>query len=275
MSKFLSIVAFCVAMIIGAIAVPILRDTVTARWLMTPNAAQALDQRQVNSPAYMQAFLQWVGNYVMNMVGGFVDSQVTAVEKTIAGRKELLQSELNMKAAIDITDRFTEANDRFNIAPERTCRVLVEAKETANAMVLHDVNRKAWARMATRRLSNGESANVSSDAVMKEHEENYCSATDVDRGRCPVVSTMPNGDVTASSLFISEGSETMSNEQFKSAQAFAVMATRPVPIEDLPKGVEATSEGQRFLLEKKQAIAIDSMVAATYARILASRSPRN
>lgn len=275
MSRFLSIVALCSVLILGALFGPTLRDTVMSRWLKTPEAVAALDQREVTTPAYMQAFLSWVGGYVMNMMGGLVDSQLAAVNKFIAGKKELLQSELNMKAAIVVTDRFAEANDKFNIAPERTCRVLNESKETAHAMVLADVNRKAWTRMATKRLSDADNSTATASAVIDQHNTSFCSATDVDRGRCAVVSTMPNADITASTLFLSEGSETMSEQQFRAAQAFAQMATRPVPIEDLPKGFEATPAGQRFLLEKKHSIAMDSLVAGTFARILASRSPRN
>lgn len=275
MSRFLTIAALCALLFLGALFGPTVSDTVTSRWLKTPEAVSALDQRDEHSPAYMQAFLTWVGNYIMNMLGGLVDSQLAAVDKYVAGKKELLQSELNMQASIVVSDRFAEANDKFNIAPERTCRVLNESMETAHAMVLADVNRKAWTRMATKRLSDANHSNATAMAVMEQHNASFCSATDVDRGRCPVVSTMPNADVTASSLFVSDGSETLSDEQFKAAQAFIQMATRPVPIEDLPKALEDSSAGQRYLLEKKQAIAIDSLVAGTFARVLAARSPRN
>lgn len=274
MSRFFSMVALCILLLAGVVMMPSVNDSVNARLLSSSDAQSAL-MEEGGDQAYMQAFLSWLRGYVMNMLGGFVSSQMSVAEKFITGKKELVQARLNMKSAVVVTDRFAAANDRFNIAPERTCRVLNEAMETAHSMVLADVNRKAWNRMATVRLSDADHSNANAEAVMQQHYESFCSASDVDRGRCDVISTMPNADVTATSLFMSEGSETLSEQQFKAAQAFAQMATRPVPVEDLPKGLERSPAGERYLLQKKQSIAVDSLVAGTYARILAARSPRN
>ncbi|MGJ7523509.1 hypothetical protein ACSFA0_23715 [Variovorax sp. LT1P1] len=220
--------------------------------------------------------MSWVGSYVMSMLGGFADSQIAAIEKTILGRKELLQAGLNMDAALQAGKRFTEANDKFSVAPERTCRVLNDEKETAHAMVLADINRKALTRVATDRLSDGSQTTEKANAsLLADHAANYCAAIDVDRGKCSAVSTMPNADVSASTLLAPAGSETLSPEQFRAAQAFTRMATQPTPYEDVPPSVERTSAGQRFLLEQKQAVAMDSLVAGSFARLLAARSPRN
>lgn len=275
MARAFLIVVLCLAVLSGAVLLPSVRDTVLVREASRPGASALLDAGTAAQPAYMEAFLSWVGGYVMNMLGGFVSSEVAAIDRTIAGRSQLTQARMNQAAAESASGRFAAANDVFNIAPERTCRTVNEAMEARLAMSLNEVNKKAVNRQMTARLADGGSAVSKVAALMEDHADNYCSASDVDRGKCANLSTMQNADVTASTLFLPEGSDTLSKEQYRAASAFINMATVPVPIEDIPKGVEGTAAGQRYLLEKKHAIAVDSMVAGTFARALAARSPRN
>lgn len=275
MSRVLIIVALCMGLLVGALTVPMVRNSVTASQAQNSSLSQPLDAPGVQSGGYMDMFLQWLGQYVMKMFGGFVESQVTAIEKTISGRKELTQAKLNSKAAGESSERFAEAQDKFNSAPERTCRLLNESKETAIAVALTDVNTKALGRTDVKRLSSTDSSSQVATKILDDHNKLYCSDTDVERGRCETPTNMKNADISAETLFMPKGTNTYSPEQVKAAQDFIRMATRPVPIEDLPKALESSAGGQRYLLEQKRSVALDSLVSSSFNRILASRAQRN
>lgn len=276
MNKAIAIFSICVAILFAALVAPVVRDAATVRAISTsPEALYAVKHASEHSPAFTQAFLDWVKKYIMDMLGGFTETKVLAVEKMIAGRTELQKANLNIKAANDSSERFADAKDKFNSAPERTCYVLNEAMETRIAIILHQVNQKAVSRQMTKRLSQGDNSEFLLKEKLDSRYKKYCSEEDVERSKCNVPTIFQNADIIATTLFVPNTVETLTKEQAQAAVDYASMATFPVTPEDLPENLESTAAGQRLLLERKHAIAIESMVAGTFARVVAARMPRN
>lgn len=273
MRKLLLVLALCGALIAGVTIVPSTYAMVSLRWSMAqnPNAWMLASA----SPKFWEVLFDWlVQELVQQAWGGATSTRVGAIEKLLAGNKELHQAAANNDAALVASATYQRATSTFTPGNlERACRIMKEETETQDAALNAKIEEKASAIQESREFNSGKPSAVAVKEVVDRHNTTYCSQEGINQGRCTTLSNLPDADILASTLLQGEGSETYSKEQYAAAKAFSRVVTNPAPPDDVPAGIEGTSAGQRFLLERMQYAALMSMSQQTYTKILAARSP--
>lgn len=204
---------------------------------------------------------------------------VAGREKELAAEKELVQAELNYRAASDSQKRFAEAQDRFtapSAQPFRVCETMSASETTTSMSDDARTMAKALNFASGKRLVSNVDAGIRGKAVLDNYRANYCSDADEERGRCTAVSDkrMHNASVSADSLMQPIAGETFSPKEAVAAADFIEMVTNPVPLEGLPKGLEnKSSAAERFNLAQMSSQAQMSMANLSLVQILASKMP--
>lgn len=273
MQRLLIVIALCAALVVGVRMAPAVQDAFLMRLAMERNPGLLLTEQSASR--FAQVIIDYIAQHVIKgAIGGAAESRIGALEKTLMGAQELRQAEMNAQAAQTATAAFGEAMNTY--APDnvvRACRIMGEEKSANNAALNAHLEKKALAmaeHQATRDVSH---ATQVAKQQMQIHSSRYCSAADVDAGRCASVSAMPNADISAATVFVAEGTQTFAKDQRDAARDFMRMVTGPVPPENLPTALERSAAGQRYLLEKQSYEAAMSMAQSGYARIIAARTP--
>lgn len=273
MRKLFIVLSLCGALIAGALVAPTVYRAAQLRLTMWRMPGLILTEAQ------SQAFAQLIIDFITQMLaqgafGGSAQTRKGEWEKFLAAAKESATAKLNQQATNAVTKAFAGAQADFtpnNV--ERACRISRESQETQSAALSAHIEKKSVAIAEGMEHNSGKPEAEVAKAVLQNHNDKYCTQEGVDRQRCTTVSNTPDADVMASTLLAGDGSETFTKEQYEAARAFMRTVTDPVPPENLPKGMENTPAGQRYLLERRVHSALISMSQEGFARILAARAP--
>lgn len=208
-----------------------------------------------------------------------VEAILGAGEKVTAGKKELTQAELNYHAAQQSNDRYFDAQnkytDRSAIVPG-VCELMAstEAARTVNENA--STVGKALTRASVRQQMYVDNASVAAREVMDNYRGKYCSDFDVQRGRCTaaVSADMQGASLQAGTLLTPTSGETYTPQEAQAAADFIQMVTNPMPEESLPKGLEKSRSGERFVLAQMHAQAQMSVANSALNHVMASRNPQ-
>lgn len=197
---------------------------------------------------------------IINAIDGSTQSIKGVNEKAINSEKELTQGRLNYDASRNMADVYAKAQEQFTV-PEaqafKTCELLAQAQQTGSAGDNARVMAKTMTTAQNRRNLYTVDAPAAAKAVLDDYKTNYCSAADQERGRCTAVGNvlMQGAATRADTLLTPAANYTYSAEESAAAAAFITMATNPVPAETLPKALEQSPAGERFILEQMNASA--------------------
>lgn len=273
MRKLLAVLALCSVLVTGAIMAPTIQQAVSVRLMSLRMPGLILSDSAAS--AFAQLIIDFITRWMID--GAFYGSTQTNIgvkEKAIVSKQETEQAEMNHQAAQDMTNVYAQAAESFTAQNEdRTCRIMRESKETQYSKLGAHMEAKALAVAEGNHFAEGRQETAVAREVLDRHNTKYCSQESITLGRCTTLSAMPDADIQASTLLEGEGSETFTPEQYEAARAFIRNATDPVPPEALPKGMENTAAGQRFLLESKSYAASMSLAQQALAKILAARAP--
>jgi hypothetical protein len=200
---------------------------------------------------------------------------VAGLEKQTGSGKETAQAPVNYEAARSAQARSREAVDQFTGPKPNACHSMIASGQTVENRLQTDL----WAKAMTAAKGNialgSESASAEMRARMDDHNARYCSREDAARDRCEVAApSMENADLSAASLFVPNEGETLSNEEYAASMRFVDWATRGAPVENLPRGLERTPAGQRYLAEMRRHQALISNAQYSMNRAIAARRPR-
>jgi hypothetical protein len=200
---------------------------------------------------------------------------VAATEKQTAAQKEQTQAQLNYEAATSAYDRKVEAYKEFTspaASPYARCETAATSEAVANAALSARLDGKATASVLDKRSLYTESSSREFRAMMEDHNNNYCTQQDAERGRCTAVPEHRRGaNLSAGTLLAPNGGQTYTPEEAAASYSFMKWVTDPVPTEMLPRGLEKTPSGQRFVAEQMAANAQMSVARHALTRIWASK----
>lgn len=223
---------------------------------------------------------QWTYDKTQNLLTqrSGTESIVGAIEKQIAGNKELTQAQLNYEAANSSRLRFQSAQDNFTSESSKsfqTCETIKNASVSVGSigetkeLVRHD------GRVAAKRGLHTENSSVVARQVLTDYKNKYCSVEDVKRGFCETAAPalMQGASWRASTLLTPAAGETYTTDEADAAADYITMVTGPVPNEMLPKGTEKKiGAAQMFNLTMMSAEAQMSIASHSLNQIRASRS---
>ncbi|MFM0265558.1 hypothetical protein [Paraburkholderia sediminicola] len=108
--------------------------------------------------------------------------------------------------------------------------------------------------------------------IFNTHTSNYCSAQDVQLGRCSSAATadLQNADVRADSLF---NASSLDTNHFAAAQALVSNIANPIPTQNIPKGWEQTPQGKAFVAGQYIEQSRSSVAANSLNNAIAMRVP--
>lgn len=273
MRKLFIVLSLCGALIAGALVAPSVYRAAQLRLTMWRMPGLIMTEAQ------SQAFAQLIIDYITQLLaqgafGGSAQTRKGEWEKYLASAKESVTAKLNQEAMNVVTKALADAQADFtpnNV--ERACRIARESQETQSAALSAHIEKKAVAIAEGQEYNLGKPEAEVATSVIQNHNQKYCTQEGVDRQRCTTVSNTPDADILASTLLAGDGSETFTKEQYEAARSFMRNVTDPVPPENLPKAMENTAAGQRYLLERRAHAAAMSMAQEGFARILAARAP--
>jgi hypothetical protein len=195
----------------------------------------------------------------MMIVKAIQDSQNAATsssEKQLGGQKELQQASLTYDALQATKEAAAEAEDM--VGTEETHNSMCDTAATTNmiaaAVPTATVATKAYsATLTARALKNTDTGKIQKE-LLDEHGDKYCSDDDAKRKRCSggaAPSHMQNADIRADTLLAPVNGSTYTSDEKDAARRFIVMATNPLPPQNLPVQLERTAGGQSFILAQR------------------------
>lgn len=219
-----------------------------------------------------------INSWFLELVGR-KNSVVAALEKSMGADKELEQSEINYKAAMEATKASQEAIDTHASVSPNACQILEHTSQIEEARDSQDLFAKAYSGVAAQSSVNNAKAGNTASELLETSMRDYCSPESFQRGRCSAISpkNMPDADINATSLLSTQSGEgeTMSDDEFAAAARYIEWATDPVPPEALPIAMEKTETGQRFVTEQRRRAALMSASQHSLAQILGARRIKN
>lgn len=204
------------------------------------------------------------------------ESLLAAGEKITAGKKELTQAKLNYQAARDANDRYITAQNTFldaSAQPIRVCEGLAERRAALSMFDAAQLIEKAATRTTAKSEMYVDNSAAYTKEVLANYRNKYCSTADVQRGRCDsaVAPDMQAAAISAHTLLIPTANETYTAREANAARDFIQMATNPMPIEMLPRGLEETPAGRRFQVAHMSAQARMSVATGALNHVLSTR----
>lgn len=213
---------------------------------------------------------------IINAIGGSTESLIGANEKVLSGMKELEQASLNYDAAASMSETFATSQEMF-VAPEgqafRRCELLAQAKQATSVSEDARLNAKVMTASHANRNMNTTSSADAARKVLDDYKSNYCSAEDRSRGRCTTEAplALQGAPTRADVLLTPVANSTYSEAESRAASSFITMVTNPAPVEALPRGLEKSAAGERFVLEQMHSSAQMSVAQHSLEQIKASK----
>jgi hypothetical protein len=245
--------------------------------LWAKDKADMLYQMAKNQAETMSAFgsTQTVINEGMDSSSSTISA---TIEKQTGAMKELTQAKMNYDATLETSKAAAEAEDKFGNPAElaNMCDTAATGQQAAIASNSAAINGKALNAALTRRQLHSPAPAVVTKQLIDEHNNSYCSDDDQAHGRCNTAASIPktqqNADLNAGSLLTPSNGSTYSNTEREAAQKFIVMASGPVPPENLPPALEKTPQGKAYVLATMVAAAQSSVAKHSLSQIWAENS---
>ncbi len=211
----------------------------------------------------------WLQKIDLTIQQGFTKLAVemqrqTAEQMTMQRGMISVQTQLYMqKAQADAIQRY-QVSPRACFETAGSAAIATAAAETAQNA--DDLNRQSAERAL---FTTNTVADV--HQRLRDHMDKYCSAQDAALGRCTAApEAMQNADVRADTLL---SHSTLTPDQLAAAQALRQNLINPLPVQNLPKGVENTNAGRLFIAGQYIQQAGLSVAADGINQAIAARTP--
>lgn len=207
---------------------------------------------------------------IIQAMKGSTESLVGSGEKSGAAERELTQGTINYTAALKAQDTLAKAIENFGPQAQgfKTCELLSRAQEANSAGDGARSDAKLMTAAMGKRNAYTKNAAAAAKDVLDDYNNNYCTKTDAERGRCKEApKLMQAASIRADVLLTPAANRTYTKEESAAAEKFIINVTNPVPVEMLPVGMEKKPGGERFMIEQMNANAIMSVAQHSLAQI--------
>lgn len=195
--------------------------------------------------AAAQAALGKIMSGLLNTNIGNIGATIQVeAQRQIAAERQIAQGRVAAETALYMEEARADAAERYALSP-RACHDTAagmaaaagvgEAREAVSGMM----------RDLTARGINVPSTSAAVTSIFRDHAK-FCSAESARMGRCtsPASPELQNADIRVDALLTRSA---LTPEQQDAAQALCRNITAPVPVQNLPRGLEKTEAGRQFV----------------------------
>lgn len=226
---------------------------------------------------------------IVGAIGASTTAIVTSVNQVYvqAHRDAVVANDVNKEIAVGQTDAINtqnfehEAMRRANNISDTmsSCASMNTGLKMADAIQNQVVETSALNKSYLQRSKYNTSTSALIDNRVATHNAKYCSAKDVQLGRCGHAAgdpAMEDADINPDSLFTPSGEVlTYTADQRAAAEAFATRVVAPYPVPNIPKSWEKTPEGKAYVDAVAVKTAQESLAMNSLNNAIAMRSRTN
>lgn len=214
-------------------------------------------------------------NDIIDAIHSSTESIVGVSEKRTAAEKELVQGDINYRAAVITQDNVLDAQEQYTSEQSRPYQVCELAAQQKRAVVAADKAYDGSKKAAAQRSFEGLyplKPGVAIDKTLDKYDTQYCSDADATKRGCTAVETLlQSAPVRSDILMAPAANYTYSAKEYEAAGDFIKTILNPVKPQDVPLAVQKTDAGKAHRVAKMNAVAKTSVAAGSFEAIRANK----
>ena len=195
--------------------------------------------------AAAQAALAGIMQNLLNVNIGNIGATIQVeTQREIAAERQIAQGRVAAETALYMEEARAEAAERYELSP-RACYDTAAGMAAAAGVGEAREAVAGMMRDLTTRGINVPSTSAAVTAIFRDHEQ-FCSPESARLGRCaaPASPELQNADIRVDALL---ARTFLTPEQQDAAQKLCRNITAPIPVQNLPAGIEKTPAGRQFV----------------------------